>query len=134
MKSIPVKINTLFQSACILGYVKGRNAVKATVAGSGLLMSFTSSAAGSTFGEMINTASEQAKVVPSKGPIFCWGAAFLITAVSVWMMWKTNKEGPSNNHSYGKGFAGILIAALLVSVGFLINTSANSIGADATTF
>jgi len=134
MKNIPAKATNLFNDICIIGYVKGRNSIRAAVGSSVLLTSFASKAAGSTFGEMINTSSEQAKVIPDKGPIFCWAAAFIIGGLSGWMMWKTNKEGPSQSHSYGKGFAGFLIAAILVSVGFMINTSANSIGADATTY
>ncbi|MEQ1966196.1 hypothetical protein ABLA30_03910 [Xenorhabdus nematophila] len=130
MKKIIKKANTTWQKICIHGYVKGRH----LIVGSTLITSISAHANGTTFGDMFDRAGEQANAGIKSGPIICWAIAFIIGMGAAWAIKKRNDEGPQSQSTYGKALVGFIAAAAMASIGFMIKTSANSIGIEATSF
>lgn len=99
------------------------------------LMGISSAQAeGSTFAEMVKVGSEQASQISQSLPIFFWLIALVLGACAIGLGVKKNAEKDGSRITWMSIIVLLILAALFASVGFMVKTAANSIGADSTTY
>ncbi|HHH1742721.1 TPA: hypothetical protein ACPY9J_002258 [Yersinia enterocolitica] len=103
-----------------------------------LLISFigisSSRADGSTLAEMVKVSSEQASQISQSLPIFFWLCALVLGASAIALGVKKNAEKEGSRITWVSIIVLFILAGLFASVGFMVKTAANSIGADSTTY